>query len=139
MLLLDNVPSHIQGLELSNVNIHFPDPLTNTTSVLQPLDLGIIRNVKCHYSTRILCAVLTVQKCFANAGAITEQDSKFTDEDDIPQAHLLADVIVQVNINQQMSADSYKDIDNNIPITEKLPGSRYKTGMFALTKDCPQM
>ena len=156
LLLLDNAPFHPQGLELSNVKIHFPP--TNTTSVLQPLDLGIIKNIKCHYRTRLLRAVLakvessdsaseisksvnvlqaahwisqavkavkpeTVQNCFAKPGVITEKDNEFTDEDDIPLAQLLADVLVQVRIDQPMSADSYKDIDNDIPATEELPVS----------------
>ena len=63
----------------------------------------------------------TVQNCFAKAGVITEKDNEFTDEDDIPLAQLLADVLVQVRIDQPMSADSYKDIDNDIPATEELP------------------
>ena len=60
-----------------------------------------------------------VQKYSAKPGVITEQESEFTDEDDIPLAQLLADAFVPVNINQPMSADSYKD--NNIPATEELP------------------
>ena len=59
----------------------------------------------------------TVQNYFAKAGVITEKDSEFTDEDDIPLAQLLADVLVQVNIEEPMSADSNKDIDTD----------RYKT------------
>ena len=38
----------------------------------------------------------TVQNCFAKAGVITENNRESTDEDDIPLAQLVADVLVQV-------------------------------------------
>jgi hypothetical protein len=48
LLLLDNCPSHkIDGLALSNVDIHFLPP--NTTSKIQPMDAGIIMSFKRHY------------------------------------------------------------------------------------------
>jgi hypothetical protein len=48
LLLLDNCPSHkIDGLVLSNVDVHFLPP--NTTSKLQPMDAGIIMSFKKHY------------------------------------------------------------------------------------------
>ena len=57
VLLLDNAPSHLNDLNLSNVRIKFLP--ANTASVLQPLDLGIIKNIKCHYRTKLLRSVLT--------------------------------------------------------------------------------
>ena len=56
LLFLDNAPSHPQGLKLSNVNVRFLP--SNTTSVLQPLDLGIIKTIKSHYRTKLLRSVL---------------------------------------------------------------------------------
>lgn len=50
-LLLDNCTAHPPGLQYSNINLIFLPQ--NTTSVLQPLDQGIIRNLKCHYRTLI--------------------------------------------------------------------------------------
>lgn len=53
LLLLDNAPSHLLPEDedgkpaLSNVTIHFLPP--NTTSHLQPMDAGIIQNMKVHY------------------------------------------------------------------------------------------
>lgn len=53
LLLLDGVSSHnIDGLELPNVKCMFLPP--NTTSHLQPLDQGIIADVKKRYRTRLV-------------------------------------------------------------------------------------
>ena len=54
LLLLDNAPSHSipDPTCLRNVKVHFLPP--NTTAHLQPLDAGIIRNVKCHYNRRAM-------------------------------------------------------------------------------------
>ncbi|KAE8217129.1 hypothetical protein CF319_g8715 [Tilletia indica] len=47
MLLIDNASSHKAEVELQSTTIRFLPP--NTTSVLQPLDQGIIRSFKAHY------------------------------------------------------------------------------------------
>lgn len=46
LLLVDNAPCHV-ALELSNVRLHFLPP--NTTSHLQPMDAGVIKNFKLRY------------------------------------------------------------------------------------------
>ena len=56
ILFLDNAPSHPRDLELSHVKLVFLPP--NCTSVLQPLDHGIIQNVKLLYRKRMLRHVL---------------------------------------------------------------------------------
>ena len=52
LLFLDNATSHSDSLKLSNVTLHFLPP--NTTSKLQPLDLGIIRAFKARYRKHML-------------------------------------------------------------------------------------
>ncbi|CAC5385465.1 unnamed protein product [Mytilus coruscus] len=47
ILFLDNATSHSHEIQLSNVKLSFLPP--NTTSKLQPLDLGIIRAFKARY------------------------------------------------------------------------------------------
>jgi len=48
LLILDNCPSHIvEGVSLSNVEIHFLPP--NTMAKIQPMDAGIIMSFKKHY------------------------------------------------------------------------------------------
>ncbi|XP_054711365.1 tigger transposable element-derived protein 6-like [Uloborus diversus] len=52
-LLVDNCPAHPNvSSKLSNVNLIFLPP--NTTSKLQPMDQGVIKNLKLHYRKRIL-------------------------------------------------------------------------------------
>ncbi|KRZ96537.1 Tigger transposable element-derived protein 6 [Trichinella sp. T8] len=49
LLLLHNAPSHLH-VELSNVKLeYFP---ATSTSCLQPMDLGVIRQFKCKYCSR---------------------------------------------------------------------------------------
>jgi hypothetical protein len=56
LLLLDNAPSHPHDLILSNVKrVYLP---ANTTSKLQPLDQGIIQNMKQIYRKRLQRSVL---------------------------------------------------------------------------------
>ena len=51
LLLLDNCSAHPADMTFSNIEIKFLPP--NTTSVLQPMDMGVIRNLKGHYRTLI--------------------------------------------------------------------------------------
>ena len=46
-LLIDNCPVHPSVSDLTNVQLVFLPP--NTTSVLQPMDQGVIRSLKAHY------------------------------------------------------------------------------------------
>ena len=57
LLFLDNCTSHIMDNELSNVKlIFFP---SNTTSVLQPLDQGIITNFKSFYRKNLISFMIS--------------------------------------------------------------------------------
>ena len=59
LLMLDNDPSHPKK-DLSNVKCLFLP--ANTTSVLQPLDQGIIQNVKMHCKRKLLnCALARIE------------------------------------------------------------------------------
>ncbi len=55
-LFMDNFSGHNIDLVLENVKITFYPP--NCTSVLQPLDQGIIKNFKCFYRTKILRQII---------------------------------------------------------------------------------
>ena len=58
-LLIDNCPAHPSVPDLTNVQLVFLPP--NTTSVLQPMDQGVIRSLKAHCQGRVvrrLCRAL---------------------------------------------------------------------------------
>ena len=58
-LIIDNCPAHPSISNLTNVQIVFLPP--NTTSILQPMDQGVIRSLKAHYQgrvVRLLCRAL---------------------------------------------------------------------------------
>ena len=57
MLYADNCTAHNDLPLLQNVNVQFLPP--NTTSVLQPLDQGIIKNLKVHYRKRVVEHILS--------------------------------------------------------------------------------
>ena len=54
IMFVDNCPAHPRSVQskLKAIRLEFLPP--NKTSVLQPMDQGIIHNVKCHYRRRIL-------------------------------------------------------------------------------------
>lgn len=51
LLLLDNCSAHPSAMAFSNIEIVFLPP--NTTSTIQPMDMGVIRNLKGHYRKKI--------------------------------------------------------------------------------------
>lgn len=57
LLFIDNCSAHKDIPKLSNVTIQFLP--ANTTSKLQPLDQGIIRNFKCFYRKEVVCRMIS--------------------------------------------------------------------------------
>lgn len=47
LLFIDNCSAHNHDIELSSIKVHFLPP--NTTSILQPMDQGVIQNFKMFY------------------------------------------------------------------------------------------
>ncbi|XP_049313177.1 tigger transposable element-derived protein 4-like [Bactrocera dorsalis] len=58
LLFVDNCPAHPKNVQanLKNIKLQYFPP--NLTSVLQPMDQGIIQNLKQHYRKRIVMKVL---------------------------------------------------------------------------------
>ena len=57
-LIIDNCPVHPEIENLSHVKLIFLPP--NTTSVIQPMDQGVIRSLIAHYRKRLVRAILTL-------------------------------------------------------------------------------
>ena len=51
LLFLDNCSAHPPDVEVTNIEIVFLPP--NTTSLIQPMDQGIIKNLKGHYRSKL--------------------------------------------------------------------------------------
>lgn len=52
LLLLDNCSAHQILRKPTNIDVQFLPP--NTTAVLQPMDQGVIQNLKCHYRGHLI-------------------------------------------------------------------------------------
>lgn len=57
LLIVDNCPAHNTTVKLTNVNLKFLPP--NTTSVIQPMDQGIIKNFKQHYRNLMMTSIIS--------------------------------------------------------------------------------
>ncbi|KAE9522886.1 hypothetical protein AGLY_016697 [Aphis glycines] len=55
-LLIDNCTAHPNNVQLKNITLEFLPP--NTTSLIQPLDMGIIKNLKVRYRMKLVNFIL---------------------------------------------------------------------------------
>lgn len=119
LLFVDNAPSHPQDLDLSNVTIKFLP--ANTTSVLQPLDFGIIKNIKCHYRFCLLRAVLSKVETASSATEIAKSVNC------LDACHWIHDAVR--NVKQRtvqrcfakaglLQQDAADDADDDIPLAQ---------------------
>ena len=65
LLLVDNCPAHPHLSNLKNIKLEFFPP--NFTSVLQPMDQGVIHSLKVHYRRQLMIKYL---KCIENSTTI---------------------------------------------------------------------
>ncbi|KAL4101085.1 hypothetical protein QTP88_021105 [Uroleucon formosanum] len=56
LLLIDNCAAHPKNVQLKNITLEFLPP--NTTSLIQPLDMGIIKNLKVKYRMKLVHFIL---------------------------------------------------------------------------------
>jgi hypothetical protein len=69
LLFLDNAPCHPIDLQLSNVKLQcFP---ANTTSVVQPLDQGVIHSFKTHYRKSLVKHIIASASTAQTSSDIT--------------------------------------------------------------------
>ena len=69
LLFLDNAPCHPIDVQLSNVKLVFFPP--NTTSVIQPLDQGVIRSFKCYYRQMLVKHIIAQCTAAQNWNQVT--------------------------------------------------------------------
>ena len=57
LLLVDNCSAHPHSIGVVNIKLHFLPP--NTTSLMQPMDMGVIHNLKAFYRSRLNIRIIT--------------------------------------------------------------------------------
>ncbi|CAH0725635.1 unnamed protein product, partial [Brenthis ino] len=72
LLLVDNCPAHPHIADLKNITLVFLPP--NTTSVLQPMDQGIIRALKAHFRKNLVLKMIQ----FLDGGCSSVECPKIT-------------------------------------------------------------
>jgi len=131
-LFLDNATSHSDSLRLSNVTLRFFPP--NTTSLLQPLDLGIIRAFKARYRKHLMRSLIAKMDSCTTVTILTRSLSvldaifwiaKSWDE---TSATTIAKCFAAAGfcVTPQETDDEDLDDDDNIPIADLVKRSMLK-------------
>ena len=76
LLLVDNCTAHPALDTLKNIRLEFLPP--NTTSLIQPMDQGIIKNIKCHYRKELVQMTITAIEDNLLSCTATEVSAKIT-------------------------------------------------------------
>ncbi|XP_066260446.1 tigger transposable element-derived protein 6-like [Euwallacea similis] len=114
LLFLDNAGSHPRDLNLENIKICFLPP--NCTSVYQPLDQGIIKNVKFFYRDLILKHILTKVDAVLSASELAKSI-------DILEAlyfvHRAWNNVSQTTIKNCFAKAGFKKNESSLPASEE--------------------
>jgi hypothetical protein len=137
MLLVDNCPAHAVLVKLENIKLVFLS--ANTTSVLQPMDEGVTRSLKCPYRKLVLLRMIeciekkqdlaitlldaiqcsenawrrvtdrTIRYCFRRAGILSAQGVNVSENE----------YRVAVEVTTAAAADDNDDDDDDdLPLSE---------------------
>ncbi|XP_064455097.1 tigger transposable element-derived protein 6-like [Ornithodoros turicata] len=148
-LLLDNCTAHhIVGLNLPHIELRFFP--ANSTSLLQPLDQGVIRSVKCAYRERLIQRLLlnlrlqvetkvdiyvamkmlsaawtatqpsTVANCFRHAGFKQCESSQAAQECDTLSSVADAWQALRGGVRDDIELEDFIDMDQDVVATEEL-------------------
>ena len=138
--LMDNAGCHPEDIEdkYSNIKVVFISP--NTTSKLQPLDLGVIQNFKIHYRRLLLRFVLASIDSCSSASVVTgsiniltaicwiTQAWKEVQPGTIAKCFRKAGILTeQLDVSSvDVEADPFEDVDSRIDL-ERLISSTMDT------------
>ena len=146
ILLIDNCSAHPEINELlRNIKLVFLP--ANTTSVLQPLDQGVIKNFKFHYRKMLLSKLLqsydsgiqfslsildamrlihsawdavslnTIVNCFSHAGIIPMSIAEINDSHNLSTYIINLDTVSEI-FDDHDEMNAYQDIDKQLQATE---------------------
>jgi len=141
IMIVDNCPAHPNVQGLKSIKLAFLPP--NTTSITQPMDQGVIRNLKLHYRKFILqkkirsvdtktefsITVLdalrmlnnawgkvtptTIYNCYKHAGFQSIDVPDNSDEEDIDDDIPLAQ-LCKTGLSFTVNVDDYTTVDDNV-------------------------
>lgn len=141
LLLVDNCPAHPELPNLTNITLVFLP--ANATSVLQPMDQGIIRSFKNYYRRLLVLQLIdrmekkqdtkisvldairimsdawnnvtptTIQNCYKKAALVSALNGSFEEEDNLPLSTWLESRDIN-NFQNCASIDEYVDIDADV-------------------------
>ena len=142
VMIVDNCPAHPNVPGLKSVNLVFLPP--NSTSITQPMDQGVIKNLKVHYrkliiqkkiraidsKTDLVITVLdalhmlnqawsnvtstTISNCFRHAGFQTPVDDGDQSDED-PDDNIPLARICSLGFGPTVSVDDYISVDDSLP------------------------
>lgn len=145
LLLVDNCAAHPHMFNLENIKLVFLPP--NTTSVLQPMDQGVIRSLKSHFRKQLVLKIIenlnnavqekislldairmvnqawlrveasTIRNAFRHGGLQCESN-EFEEEDDLPIAEWLK--LHQIKNFDNNLIEEYNSVDDAL-ITSEIP------------------
>lgn len=145
LLLLDNCSAHKVSCPLKAVRLMFLPP--NTTSVLQPLDKGIIRSLKCSYRKRLVTQLVfdmdrrqptainmkttltmlygswndvrrsTIRNCFVDAGFVLSSDEVHPED---PVAQLDETPWDRLTLPDSITFEDFVSADDNLAVAPEL-------------------
>ena len=114
VMLCDNCAAHSSDMRLTNIKLVFLPP--NTTSLIQPMDQGIIANFKRHYRCLVLRHLMTAIDDSSDASMrVTELAKKLTLLDSLHmQKEAWSRVTVQTVVNCYRRASFIKQTSDGI-------------------------
>ena len=68
LLLVNNCSAHPKEVRIVNITLHFLPP--NTTSLIQPMDMGVIHNLKSYYRSKLNNRIITALDADENTTAL---------------------------------------------------------------------
>ncbi|ELU11777.1 hypothetical protein CAPTEDRAFT_60213, partial [Capitella teleta] len=126
LLLLDNASSHTPGVTFSHVTLRFLPP--NTTSHIQPMDAGIIRNFKLFYRQQHVRHLVrswgsvkreTISNCWRHTG-LTSQPLNDTLDSESSVREDIAELTSQLPIKNPMNAADFIAVDDTEQTSDEL-------------------
>ncbi|XP_062622348.1 tigger transposable element-derived protein 4-like [Saccostrea cucullata] len=160
-LVVDNCPAHPKVTGLKAVSLIFLPP--NTTSKTQPMDQGIIQNLKVHYrklvilrqlkaienQTELTISVLdamrmlnqawakvsekTIQNCFRHANFTSAPEEEAVSEDEDPD-----DDIPLAALRLRIPLDEYAGVDDNLETSEATTDAAIVENILSAGRNCDE-